>query len=135
MLPEALDTQQRQRFIAALTDAVDPHTLEKDLRAATELLNEPGSAIHYSGDTELFVRCVANYLHTYRLFKAELSKIELELRSLLDFPQETPIRLGAAVFPTAGALPWYELVLGRRLGEDGHLTGKNTGVRITTPGQ
>lgn len=133
MLPDALDTPQRQRFTAALNDAADPSLLDEDMRTATELLNEPGSAIRYSGDMELFARCVANYLNTYRLFKAELSGIELELRRLLDFPQEAPIRLGPAVFPTARSLPWYELVLGRRHGEDGHLTGNSTGVRIAAP--
>lgn len=130
-LPETLDAQQRFRFAAALNETVDPELLEEDLSTATELLNEPGSAIRYNGDTTRLARCLANYLHTYRTFEAELSKIELELRNLLGFPAESSIRLGTAAFPLAESLAWYELILGRRLGEDGHLTGNSTGVRVT----
>ncbi len=133
MLPEALDTQQRNKLVAALNDVADPQTLQEDFHTATELLNQPGSAIGYNGDTELFAQCVANYLNTYRLFEAELSRIELELRNLLGFPSATPICLGTAVFPTAKSLPWYELILGRRYGENGHLTGSSTGVRMAVP--
>lgn len=134
-LPEALDAQQRQSLTAALNDAAYPSMLEEDIATATELLNEPGSAIPYSGDPALLAQRVASYLHSYRLFKSELSRIERELRGLLGYPAETPIRLGSAVFPLAEALPWYELILGRRLGEDSHLTGNSTGVRVAVPGK
>lgn len=132
MLPDTLGTEVRQRLTDALNDAADSALLEEDLQTATELLNEPGSVISYTGTVEPFAECVTSYLHTYRLFEAELSKIELKLREYLGFPPETPIRLGSAVFPTPQALPWYELILGRRLGSDGRLTGNSTGVRVAT---
>lgn len=131
VLPMALDEQLRQRFVVALNDAADAQTLEEDQCLSTELLNEPDSAIQYSGPIEPFALRVANYLNTYRLFKDELSKLELVLREYLGYSSDTPIRLGAAVYPTPRALPWYELILGRRLGEDGHLTGRST--RVVTP--
>lgn len=131
-LPRALDAQQRQRLAAALNDAADAQVLVEDVRSATELLNEPGSPIRFTGDTEALAKRVADYLHTHRLFQSELSKLERELRGHLGFPSEAPIRLGAAAFPTPQALPWYELILGRRLGDDGHLSGKSTKARITT---
>jgi len=131
-LPNVLDASLRDRFAEALNDAVAPQRLEEDARAASELLNQPGSPIHFDGVIEPFALRVANYLNTYRLFEAELSRLELELRENLGFPSDAPIRLGAAVFPTPQALPWYELILGRRLGEDGHLTGMSTKVRGTS---
>lgn len=132
-LPEALDEQLRQSFVDALNDAADEQILEEDLRTNIEMLNEPGSAIEYNGPIEPFARSAANYLNTYRLFKDELSKIELDLREHLGFSLDKPIRLGLAVFPNPKALPWYELILGCRLGEDGHLTGRSTRVRVVTP--
>jgi len=132
-LPEALDEPVRAHFAEALNDAAALHSVEEDLRTATELLNQPGSPIHFDGSIEPFALRVANYLNTYRLFEAELSRLERELRGYLDFPVDAPIRLGAAVFPIPQALPWYELILGRRLGEDGHLTGMSTKVRGATP--
>jgi hypothetical protein len=133
VLPDALDAQRRDRLADALLDAADPQTLEEDLRTATELLNAPGSAIRYDGAAAPFALRVASYLNARRLFVAELSRLELELRGHLAFPSDTPIRLGAAVFPAPQALPWYELILGRRLGAHGHLTGNSTGVRVVAP--
>jgi len=135
MLPDALDASLRHRIADALNDAADPQILEEDRRTAIELLNEPGSAIRYNGAAEPFALRVANYLNTYRLFVAELSRVELVLRGHLGFPSDTPIRLGAVVFPTPQALPWYELILGRRLGEHGRLTGKSIRVRGATPSE
>ena len=129
-LPHALDAQIRHQLVEALNDSIDAGTREEDLRTATELLTEPGSPIRYNGDPALFALSVANYLYTYRLFEAELSKTERELRGHLDYPLDTPIRLGAGVFPPPQAMPWYELILGRRLGEDGRLTGKNTKTKV-----
>lgn len=132
VLPDALDVQLRQRFSDALNDAADQQTLEEDMRTVTELLNEPGSAVRYSGATEPFALSVANYLNTYRLFVTELSRLELVLRGHLGFPSDTPIRLGTAVFPTSQALLWYELILGRRLGAQGRLTGSSIRSRDLT---
>jgi len=133
-LPEALDASTRRRLAEALGDSSDPQTLEQDAGAAMELLNQPGSVVRYNGEAEPFARSVAHYLHTRRLFIDELSRLELELREHLEFPANSPISLGAAVFPTPHALPWYEFILGRRLGADGHLTGSSTGVRIAASG-
>ncbi len=130
MLPDALAATLRDKLAIALNDAADPQTLQEDSRSATELLSEPGSVIHYAGVAAPLVQRVASYLHTYRLFGAELSRLELQLRELLNYPANTPIRLGVAVFPTPQALPWYELILGRHVGEDSHLTGNSVGVRI-----
>ena len=127
-LPATLDPTLREQLIAALDGDVDPKMLQEDLQAASDLLNEPGSVISYNGDNKTFTQSVANYLNTYRLFKAELSRLEQQLRVHLGYPSETPIKLGGVVFPTPQALTWYELILGRRLGEDGHLTGKNTKI-------
>lgn len=127
-LPASLDALQRQNIIDALNDNADRELLEQDLVTATELLNEPGSVIGYKGDIESFALSVASYLHTYRLFEAELSRIELELREQLNLAKETPIRLGAAVLPTPQALLWYEHILGRKLGADSRLTGNNTKI-------
>lgn len=127
-LPATLDPTLREQLIAALNVDVDPQMLQEDLQTATDLLNEPGSVISYNGDSQTFALSVAYYLNTYRLFKTELSRLEQQLRGHLGFPLETPIQLGGVVFPTPQALPWYELILGRRLGEDGHLTGKNTKI-------
>ena len=132
MLPKILDPQLQQKLADALNDAADPKTLEEDVSVASKLLNEPGSPISYDSAVEPLAMRIANYLNTYRLFEAELSRVELELRGHLGFPLDTPIKLGAAVFPFPQALPWYELILGRRLGSDGHLTGKSTKVRSVT---
>ena len=128
MLPETMDPKLHQQLIAMLDGENDPKMLQEDLQTATNLLNEPGSVIGYNGDNKIFALSVANYLNTYRLFKAELSRLEQQLREHLGFPSETPIKLGGVVFPSPQALTWYELILGRRLGEDGHLTGKNTKI-------
>ena len=125
MLPNGLE----QKFADALNDAADAKTLEEDIRVASKLLNEPNSPISYNSTVEPFATQVANYLNTYRLFKAELSRVELELRGHLGFPLETSIKLGAAVFPSPQALPWYELIIGNRLGSDGHLTGKSSKIK------
>ena len=130
MLPAALDAQLRQKFAEALNDAADAQTLEEDLHTATALLNEPGSAVRYGGPVETLAQRVASYLNTHRLFVDELSRLELELRGYLGYPLETPIRLGTAVFPMPQALHWYELILGRKLGEHSHLTGNSIGVRF-----
>jgi hypothetical protein len=129
-LPEALDAKLRARLAEALSDATDPKMLEEDVRAATDLIHEPGCAVCYGGEAEPLALRVAGYLHTRRLIVAELSRLELELRGHLGFPADTPIRLGPAVFPPPQALRWYELILGRHLGADGHLTGSSTGVRV-----
>lgn len=131
-LPQALEAQARVRLADALRDEGAPHVLEQDVHAATALLNEPGSAVRYDGDIAPFALQVARYLGTHRLFVSELSKLELELRAGLGFSTETPIRLGTAVFPTPQALPWYELILGRRIGADSHLTGSSTGLRVAS---
>ena len=132
-LPAALDTSTRNILTEALNDTAEPKALEEDLQTASELLNEPGSVIQYNGAIEPLALQAANYLNTYRLFEAELSKIELKLREHLSFSQNAPIRLGAAVFPTAQALPWYELIIGRRLGTNGRLSGKST--KVVSPGR
>lgn len=133
VLPDALDAQLRGKLADALRDVADPQALEEDFRTATELLNEPGSAIFYDGEAAPFALRVANYLNTRRLIVAELSRLELELRGHLGFSSDTPIRLGTAVFPKPQALPWYEFILGRHLGANGHLTGSSTGVRGAVP--
>lgn len=128
-LPEILDAQLRRSLGDALCDTTDPKLLKEDVLAATQLLGEPGSAVRYDGEIAPFALRVAQYLNTHRLIVAELSRLELELRKYLEFPADTPIRLGAAVFPIPQALHWYELILGRRIGPDSHLTGSSTGIR------
>jgi len=123
MLPDMLDTQVRHQFVEAINDNSDPKLLELDCQVAENYLTEQAGAIVYNGPFKPFADSVANYLHTYRLFEAELSRMELALRKLLDYSLDTPIRLGPAAFPSPQALHWYELVLGRKLGSDGHLTG------------
>lgn len=129
-LPDVLEAQRREALSAALRDAADAQELEEDIRCATALLQEPGSAIRYTGDIPTLARDVANYLHTHRLFKDELSRLEQELRGYLNYPNDAPIDLGLAVFPRPQALPWYELIVGRKFGSDGHLSGSTTGVRV-----
>jgi hypothetical protein len=131
MLPAALDAQLKIKLADALHEVADQKDVEEDLHTATELLNEPGSAIRYTSKTASIAQRVANYLHTRRLIVAELSRLELVLRGYLGLSPEVPIRLGAAIFPTPKALPWYELIVGRKLGPDGHLTGSSTGVRLS----
>jgi hypothetical protein len=129
-LPVGLDADQRSRLSRALLDAADPRDLEEDVHAATELLEQAGSVIRYQGAAAPFALRVARYLDAHRLFAAELNRLELQLRGLLGYPMETPIHLGPAVFPRPQALPWYEMVLGRRLGESGRLTGSSSGIRV-----
>jgi hypothetical protein len=112
-----------------MQEVVEPWALEEDVREALRLLDEPGSAIRYAGEAEDFVLRVVHYLNTRRLLLAELDCMERRLRGLLGYPVDTPIHLGPAVFPSAQALPWYEMVLGRRIGESGHLTGSSSGIR------
>jgi len=128
-LPEEIEMQQRMTIADALNDNADMNMLEEDKQTAEALINEAGSPIQYNGDIETFALSVANYLNTYRLFKTELSKIELELRELLTFPGETAIKLGGVAFPYPQAMSWYELILGRKLGEDGRMTGKSTKIK------
>lgn len=129
-LPSALDPAFRQRLVDAINNEADPKLLKEDVLTATELLKQPGSAIPYSGAVSPMARQVANYLNVYRLFKEELSRLELILRGHLGYPAETPIRLGNAALPKPQALPWYESILGRHLGKDDHLTGDGVGVRV-----
>lgn len=129
-LPSTLDAGAKYLLSDALRDAASPKTLEEDLRAATLLLGEAGSAIRYEGAAAPFALRVARYLNAHRLFRGELCALERRLRALLGFPVDAPIRLGATVFPTPQALPWYELVLGRRIAESGRLTGSSVGVRM-----
>lgn len=129
MLPDALNPELRQQFIDALNDKAAPQALAQDKRAALELLTQQAGAILFNGDYDAFASSVANYLHAYRLFESELSRVELEMRQLLGFSADTPIRLGNAVFPKPQALYWYELVLGRKLGNDGRLSGDK--IRVT----
>ena len=126
MLPTSLDSETRQKLIDALNDSAEPKMLEQDIKSATELLNEPGSPIQYNGEIEPFALYIANYLNTYRLFRTELSRIELQLREQLGYPEETPIQLGGVAFPTPQLMPWLELIVGRKLGVDEHLTGNST---------
>jgi hypothetical protein len=128
-LPASLDAEARSRLSDGLRDAADPLLLEEDIQTAIQLLGEAGSAIPYQGDAGPFARRVACYLNAHRQFAVELGRLEYRLRGLLGFPAEAPVHLGAAVFPQAQALPWYEMVLGRRLGEAGHLTGSCSGIR------
>jgi hypothetical protein len=132
-LPDALDAQLRRNLGDALCDATAPKLLQEDVNAATQLLNEPGSAVRYNGEVAPLALQVAHYLNAHRQIVGELSRLELELRKLLDFPTDHPIRLGAAVFPIPQALHWYELILGRRIGPDSHLTGSSTGIRSAVP--
>jgi len=132
MLPDTLNAQGRLAFVAALNDAADFKALEEDKLTAITLLNEQGGAVLYNGNAEKFALGVANYLNAYRLFQTELCKLELELRKILEYPLHTPIRLGSAVFPSPQALHWYELVLGRKLGDGGHLTGAKIKVAKRT---
>ncbi|MDH5354552.1 MAG: hypothetical protein OEY09_08930 [Gammaproteobacteria bacterium] len=130
VLPDTLDAEMRRRLTEALNEAAEAEVLERDLQDATELLKEGKGIIGYNGNKKALALSVANYLNTYRLIETELSRIELQLREHLGFPGDSPIRLGSASFPAPQALPLYELTLGRRLGEDGHLTGSSVGTRV-----
>jgi hypothetical protein len=132
-LPASLDADFRSRLADALQDVADPRVLEEDVQMASQLLGEAAGVIRYEGEARTFALRVAHYLNAHRLFVAELCRLERRLRALLGFPAETPIHLGAAIFPQAKALPWYEMVLGRRHGEAGHLTGSCTGIRLRPP--
>lgn len=131
MLPHAIAMPLRATLGEALCETTDPQLLAQDVEAATRLLNEPGSAIRYTGDISLMALRVARYLHVYHLIVVELNRLELELRGYLGYAADRPIRLGTAAFPKPQALPWYELIVGKKLGADGHLTGSTTGVRST----
>lgn len=129
MLPNALDPKLRQMLADALCDHAVPQVLEQDVQSATLLLETPGSVIRYDGEIAPLAMRVACYLNVHRLVTAELSRLEQDLRTHLGFPSGTPVRLGPAVFPIPQALTWYEHILGRRIGQDGHLTGSSTGTR------
>lgn len=133
-LPAGLDPDLRSRLSRALRDAAEPRDLEEDMRAATGLLQQAGSVISHQGDVAPFALRVARYLDAHRQFAAGLNDLERQLRGLLGYPLETPIHLGPAVFPRPQALPWYEMVLGRRLGESGRLTGSSSGIRLRQTG-
>ena len=130
MLPAVIEMPLRGKLGEALCETTDPQELAEDVDATTRLLNEPGSAIRYTGDVATMALRVARYLHVYHLIVAELNRLELELRGYLGYAADTPIRLGTAAFPKPQALPWYELIVGKHLGADGHLTGSTTGVRF-----
>lgn len=132
-LPVALDAALRARLANALRDEADPQALEEDRLTAIRLLDAPGRPVGYNGAAAPLALRVANYLNTRRLFVAELSRIELDLRRCLGFPLDAPIRLGTAVFPRAQALPWYELILGHHVGADGNLTGNSIGAKVVAP--
>ncbi len=128
-LPLTLDSDMRSKLTKALQDVVEQQALQEDMQECLRLLAEPGAAIRYEGDAEPMALQIARYLHTRRLFEAALGKLELQLRELLGFPLDTPISLGTEIFPIPRAMPWYEMVVGRRVGDSGHLTGSTTGVR------
>lgn len=129
MLPEALDAELREKLAAALGDQADPQALEQDIQDATLLLNTPGSIVRYDGEIARFAQRVACYLQVHRLVREALCRLEQELRVNLDYPADTPVRLGPAVFPIPQALFWYEHTLGRHIGQDGRLTGSASGTR------
>jgi hypothetical protein len=124
-LPDALDATVRLQLAEALDNACNQQTFQEEIRTITALLNQTNNPVQFNGDVKDMAQHIACYLHTYRLFKAELSKIELELREHLGFPQDTPIRLGDAALPTPQALSWYELILGSRLGKDDRFIARN----------
>lgn len=128
-LPQALESGARYRLADALRDAASPDALAKDLETAAGLLRQPGSVIAYEGRVESFALRVARYLNAHRLFSQELERLEQRLRTLLDLQSPAPVRLGGTVLPLPQALAWIEMVVGRRLGEGGHLTGSSTGIR------
>lgn len=128
-LPAGLDAASRQRLADALRDAAAPAALAEDLQTAEQLLGQPGSAIAYAGVAAPFAFKVASYLNTHRVFTEELCRLEQRLRDLLGMTGAAPIRLGRTVSPLPQALPWYELVVGRRVGASGHLTGSSAGMR------
>lgn len=131
-LPESLDQKYRKQLIAALNNQAAPELLYEDINVATELLNTPGAAIEYRGEIAPLAQCIARYLHTYRLFRDTLCHLEQQLRGYLGYSAEPPVKLGLAVFPAPSTLQWYERIVGRRLGEEGHLTGTSTGVRVNS---
>lgn len=128
ILSAIIDASQRKSILDGVNDNAHPDSLKEDKQVVDALIKEPGSPIQYTGDTETITDSVSNYLNTYRLFNTEISKIEMELRELLIFPADTPIKLGGVAFPCPQAMPWYELILGRKLGEDGHMTGKSSKI-------
>ena len=127
--PKSLNKKIREQLADAIHDSNDSEILVHDLNSIQKMLKETDNTISLEGEINKFAVTAASYLHTYRLFETELSKIEFKLRKLLNFPEEQSIKLGSAVFPAAKALHWYELILGRKLGDDGRLSGDSTKVR------
>lgn len=122
-LPDRLSPEVHRALSGALRDATDPGLLERDVQAVRALLESAEiKAIRYDGEVGPLALRVARYLNVHRLMVAELSRLEYRLREYLGFPAGNPIHLGAAVLPIPQALTWYELIVGNRTGEDGHLT-------------
>jgi len=125
-LPAALEPQFRRSLAEALCENADQQALAADIRAASELLSQPNKAMLYDGEIPPLAMRIAWYLNTHRQIMGELSRLELVLREHLKSPADQPLRLGAAAFPIPQALSWYQLLLGRRLGPNCDLAGKQT---------
>lgn len=132
-LPAVLTVEKHEQLGAALQERARPEVLQDDLNDAMALLQQPGSVLGYTGNREAMAQRVACYLHGYRLFKSEISRLELELRRAIGYDDEVAIQLGGLAFPLSRALPWYELILGRRMGNEGRMTGTSTGLRHSKP--
>ena len=130
-LPRELDSATREQLGIALQDQASPAELQPDIAIHLALLGQPGSVIAYRGDHQTMAHRVANYLHCYRLFLTALTQLEWRLRKSLDYHTQAPVKLGGLAFPLPQALPWFELILGCRMNEAGHLQGSQVGVRQT----
>lgn len=124
LLADFLDAGDRRCFVQAINDTAAMGELQEDVKAAGDLLHKGNSAVRYRGDVETLAMSVAHYLYAYRLFKSTLCAIELQMRDILNYSRAVPVQLGGAAFPLPRAQKWYELVLGRNVGDDGHLTGQ-----------
>lgn len=128
-LPAALDEASRDWLRTALQGCASPDLLADDVAEVRALLAEGGAALAFTGDPAWLAREVAAYLHTLRSFEAVIARHEAPAREWLGYPGEVPVRLGHAALPLPMALHWYELMLGRRLGSDGRLSGTLVGRR------
>lgn len=128
-LPVALSPACRTRLGAALTGDADPELWQPDFDTVLRLLEEPGSVVGYTGDKVQFAKQAARYAHAFRSFRQEISAQEAELRAVLGYDPDTPVHLGPLAFMPPKALPWFERVVGIRLGDSGRFDGSRVGVR------
>ncbi len=129
-LPQGLDSGVREQLLQALQHTTPAETLSVDFKAAVNLLKTPGSVISFGGSKVGLALQFTRYLHCMRLFRQTMSDLEIGLRQSLGMKADSGVKLGPVVFAKPLALPWYERIVGCRLGDSGHLDGSQTGLRV-----